>query len=256
MGGRGSGSGRSSGGGGRPSGPIQLERMSDTQLATFVQRAYGGQIPAGFHDDPTQRLIHAAGWNGQPKIVTATQAEAMARKRGAVALYRTVKDNTNTHQSSQQIADGFRTDTVFSTGGWGGQVYGGGVYFSDSLAGSKSYGHRIHNPPVTIGAVLNDKAKVISDVNLRGAGSIGEAWVKSHPKAAKALGCSLNASGSGVKASAGALTAMAMAMGYNVVRNEFSGSRAREHYYTILDRTALTTSTKDYYPQKKGMKGR
>ena len=254
MGGRGSGSGRS--GGGRTSGPIRLDTMSDAQLSSFVQQAFSGQLPASFHDDPTQRLIYAAGWNGTPEVVTAAQAEAMAKKRGAVALYRTVKDNPSTNQSAQQVADVFRTDTTFSTGGWGGQVYGGGVYFSDNLAGSKAYGRRIHNPPVTIGAVLNDKAKVISDVNLRGAGSIGEAWVKAHPKAAKALGCSLNASGSGVRASNGALTSMAMAMGYNVVRNEFSGSRAREHYYTILDRSALTTSTKDYYPQTKGMKGR
>ena len=250
MGGRGSGSGRSSGGGGRPSGPIQLERMSDTQLATFVQRAYGGQIPAGFHDDPTQRLIHAAGWNGQPEIVTATQAEAMARKRGAVALYRTVNDDVGpgrSGKSSSQILNELRTDTVFSTGGWGGQVYGGGVYFSDRLSGSKGYGHRGANP-MTMGAVLNSKAKVVSASDLNG--SLGANWVRSHPQAASSLGCSLTASGT-VRASAGARTAMAMAMGYNVVKNNASG---REHYYTILDRSALTTSTKDYYPQRKGMR--
>ena len=250
MGGRGSGSGRSGGGGGRPTGPIRLDSMSDAQLSSFVQQAFGAQLPSNFHDDPTQRLIYAAGWNGTPEVVTAAQAEAMARKRGAVALYRTVKDNPTTNQSSQQIADGLRTDTTFNTGGWGGQVYGGGVYFSDRLSGSKAYGRRINNPPVTIGAVLNDKAKVVSASDL--SGSLGAGWVRSHPQAASRLGCTLTASG-GVRATAGARTAMAMAMGYNVVKNNASG---REHYYTILDRSALTTSTKDYYPQTKGMKGR
>ena len=252
MGGRGSGSGRSGGGSGRQTGPIRLDTMNDAQLSSFVQQAFGGQLPPGFHDDPTQRLIYAAGWNGTPEVVTAAQAEAMARKRGAVALYRTVNDDIGPGRSgktSSQILDELRTDTTFSTGGWGGQVYGGGVYFSDKMSGSKQYGRRGSNPK-TMGAVLNDKAKVVSASDL--SGSLGASWVRSHPQAASRLGCSLTASG-GVRATAGARTAMAMAMGYNVVKNNAYG---REHYYTILDRSALTTSTKDYYPQSKGMKGR
>ena len=247
MGGRGSGSGRS---GGRSSGPVRLDTMNDTQLASFVQQALGAQLPPGFHDDPTQRLILAAQWNGAPEVVSSTAAEAMARKRGAVALYRTVNDNPTTGQSSQQIADGFRTDTTFSTGGWGGQVYGGGVYFSDKLAGSKNYGRQRSGPPTTMGAVLNDKAKVVSASDL--SGSLGASWVRAHPQAASQLGVRLGSSG-GVRANAGSLTSMAMAMGYNVVKNNTYG---REHYYTVLDRSALTTSTKDYYPQTRGMKGR
>lgn len=246
MGGRGSGSGRS--GGARATGPVRLDTMNDAQLASFVQQAFGAQLPPGFHDDPTQRLILAAQWNGTPEVLTDTQVEAMARKRGAVALYRAVKDNTKANQSSQQIADGLRTDTTFNTGGWGGQVYGGGVYFSDSLRGSKNYGHTIVNPPVTIGAVLNSKAKVVSTNDLRG--NMGVNWIRAHPKAARQLGCSVGASGR-VRCNAGALTSMAMSMGFNVVKNDAYG---REHYYTILDRSALTTSTKNYYPARRGMK--
>ena len=250
MGGRGSGSGRS--GGPRSSRPVRLDRMGDAQLASFVRQAFSAQLPRGFHDDPTQRLIYSAQMNGTPEIVTPTQAEAMARKRGAVALYRTVNDDIGPGRSgktSSQILNELRTDTTFNTGGWGGQVYGGGVYFSDKLSGSKQYGRRGSNA-MTIGAVLNDKAKVVSSSELRG--TTGANWVRSHPQAARSLGCSLNSAG-GVRANSGALTAMAVAMGYNVVKNTASG---REHYYTILDRSALTTSTKDYYPQSKGMKGR
>ena len=53
------------------------------------------------------------------------------------------------------------------------------------------------------------------------------------------------------KHSMGSYTALAMAMGYNVVSNKVS---SRETYYTVLDRSALTTSSKDYYSQSRGMK--
>ena len=49
----------------------------------------------------------------------------------------------------------------------------------------------------------------------------------------------------------GSYTAMAMAMGYNVVRNKV---RSTETYYTVLDRSVVTTSSKDYYSASKGMR--
>lgn len=251
MGGRGSGSGRSGGGGGgRPAGPIRLDTMSDARLASFIQQSNSAVLPPGYRDEPTQRLILAAGWNEQPQIVSSAQAEALARKRGAVALYRTVNDDHRySGKSSQQIADEFRAGTQFQASGHGGQVYGGGAYFSDNFRGSKAYGHSVSSS-TTIGAVLNDKAKVISSWDLKG--SIGVNWVKSHPQTARQLGLSINAYGR-VGGSSGAHTAMAMAMGYNAVKNQVGG---REHYYTIFDRSILTTSSKDYYPQSKNLKGR
>ena len=252
MGGRGSGSGRSGGGGGgRPTGPIRLDTMSDAQLASFIQQSNSAQLPPGFRDDPTQRLILAAQWNEQPQIMTSSQVEALARKRGAVALYRTVNNAPQRYggKNSQQIADEFRTSAQFQASGHGGQVYGGGAYFSDSFRGSKGYGQSVGRS-TTIGAVLNDRAKVISSSELTG--STGANWVRSHPQAARQLGVSITGSGR-VRGSSGAQTAMAMAMGYNAVKNQVGG---REHYYTIFDRSILTTSSKDYYPQSKSLKGR
>lgn len=71
MGGRGSGSGRG-GGGGRPAGPIRLDTMSDARLASFIQRSNSAVLPPGYRDEPTQRLILAAGWNGQPQIMLSS----------------------------------------------------------------------------------------------------------------------------------------------------------------------------------------
>lgn len=247
MGGRGSGSGRSGGGGGgRPAGPIRLDAMSDARLASFIQQSNSAQLPPGYRDDPTQRLILAAQWNEQPQIVSSAQAEALARKRGAVALYRTVNDDHRySGKSSQQIADEFRTGAQFQASGHGGQAYGGGAYFSNSHRGSQGYGY---GSASTIGAVLNDKARVIDASALDG--STGISWIQSHPTAARALGVSVRSGR--VQGASTSKTAMAMAMGYNAVSNNVG---AREKYYTIFDRSILTTSTKNYYTTK-SMKGR
>ena len=129
----------------------------------------------------------------------------------------------------------------------GGQLYGGGLYFTSSLRGSKCYGdrNRVH-PSNTIGAVLNKKARVVSMDDLEG--TLGASWLRKHPAAAKAMGFT---GGQTPKYRSVSYTSLAMAMGYNVVSNRHTGN---EKYYTVLDRSALTTSKKDYYFQSRGMK--
>ena len=228
--------------------------MDDASLSTFVTKAMSAKLPSGFHDDITQRLIYSAKWNDKPEVVPASKAEAAAKKQDAVVLYRTVNYNPKLKMLSSKVADSLRTDDAFSTGGWSGQYYGGGVYFSDKLSGSKYYGNvRNGNAPTTIGAVLNGKAKVVDMADLRGAK--GLAWTQQHPAAARKLGLSVDRRRKNPLRSAshqeGAYTAMAMAMGYNVVSSKVG---IKETYYTILDRSVLTTSTKDYYPRTRGMK--
>jgi len=220
--------------------------MSDAQLASFVGNAMRIHLPAGFHDDITQRMILAANWNDKPEVVPSAQAEADAKKRGAIVLYRT--NRTNPYFTGQQYSDRFRDDGKFSTGGAGGQMYGGGLYFSSSLSGSKRYGDRNRvNPSNTIGAVLNKKAKVVSMDDLEG--TLGKNWLRKHPAAAKAMGFS---NGRSIPTYRNvSYTALAMAMGYNVVSNKVTST---EKYYTVLDRSALTTSKKDYYSSRRGMK--
>lgn len=249
MGGRNTSSGRT------PSpAPVDLTKMDDAKLASFVQQAMNAKLPPGFHDDITQRMILAADWNGTPEVVPASRVESDANKKDAVALYRTVNYSDYHKIPSAKVADAFRTDSVFNTGGWGGQDHGGGVYFSDKLDGSKEYGkHKNGNAPSTIGAVLNSKAKVIDALSLRG--TEGRAWIMQHTAAAKAMGFSIDKRRKNpISARAhrdGSYTVLAMAMGYNVVSSQVGGG---ERYYTILDRSVLTTSRKDYYMQSDGMK--
>ena len=177
--------------------------------------------------------------------------EAAAKQNGAVVLYRTVNNNFSLKITADKIADDFRAGDSFNTGGHGGQAYGGGAYFSSSLRGSKAYGCKSYkNQPNTIGAVLNKKAKVVDMSDLYG--PVGQRWIKKHPATAKQLGFYKDKAGRTRSTySMGAYTALAMAMGYNVVSNKVS---TRETYYTVLDRSALTTSAKNYFPQHRGMK--
>ena len=83
-------------------------------------------------------------------------------------------------------------------------------------------------------------------------GTMGKNWIKQHPATAKQLGFYKDGMGRlRSKHSMGSYTALTMAMGYNVVKNKHTSN---ETYYTVLDRSALTTSTKNYYTQSRGMK--
>ena len=230
---------------------IRLDTMDDAQLTAFVGKAMRANIPPGFHDDITQRLILAAQWNDKPNVVPASQAEAAAKKRGSVVIYRTVNYNGRLRTSADKVADDFRSGDSFNTGGHGGQMYGGGAYFSSSLRGSKAYGSKYSGgAPHTIGGYLNAKANVVDMTDLYG--TKGKNWIKQHPAAAKKLGFYKDSLGRiRSKHSMGSYTAMAMAMGYNVVKTKV---RSNESYYTVLDRSVVTTSSKDYYSASKGMR--
>ena len=226
---------------------MRLTDMNDTQLASFVDNAMKVQLPAHFHDDITQRMILAANWNDKPEVVTSTQVEAAAKKRGALVLYRT-NNTKGARMTGQKFSDMFRTSDTFSTGGKRGQQYGGGLYFSSDLHGSKRYGYGSQSN--TIGAVLNKNAKVVAMSDLQG--RMGRNWLNKHPAAAKKLGFTMNRYGIVQKKHGmGSYTALAMAMGYNVVGSKVGGG---ETYYTVLNRAALTTSTKDYWNSPNGMK--
>ncbi len=228
-----------------PATKIRMETMSDIQLASFIDKAMNKKLPVGFHDDITQRMILAADWNDKPEVVSSRQAEAAAKKKGAIVLYRT--NNPQGRLSAKGFSDRLRTDDVFSTGGHGGQQYGGGIYFSNDFNGSKAYGYSTKSN--TIGAVLNKHAKVVAMSDLRG--KMGKKWLKQHPAAAKKLGFSTNRYGIVMKKyGMGSYTALAMAMGYNVVGSEVIGG---ETYYTVLNRAVLTTSTKNYWNSHSGM---
>ncbi|MBR2215967.1 MAG: hypothetical protein IJ849_09445 [Selenomonadaceae bacterium] len=261
--GRGRTGGAGGGGGKGGGGPVNLSAMSDSQLASFNDNALQANLPNDQYDSYTQRLINAAGWNDKPDVLPDAQVRSLARKKGAMVVYRTLKDDAKTSKSAAQIAGDFQQGNANNIGGWGGQAYGGGHYFASTLNESKSYGNR---GSYTMAGVLNSKAKVVNMSDLRGVK--GETWLDAHPNAAKSLGFTKKIGGGWTPASRGkrtipgtngkqsnlgdnAYTSLAMAMGYNVVQNNLS---KRLNYYTVMDRSVVSVSDKNYYPQSRGLR--
>ena len=256
--GRGRGGGGRSGGGAAGAGAVidtQFDTLTDKQISDIIKQARTSQLSSSYHDDITQRLILEANWNGLPEVVSNAEMAKLLNSEDTIKLWRTV--NNNGSKTSKQIADEFRTDPTFNTGGWGGQVYGGGIYFTSDRGDSMFYGDN-RLSPITMGAVLNNRAKVIhaSDLN----GPRGSAWLQQHPKAAKALGLLPAGRSTFYKPPSGgsrydteetARTALAMAMGYNVVRNDVGlNIGLNMQYYTVLDRSAVTIGTKNFYTRQ------
>ncbi len=221
---------------------VDLPTMDDTQRASFVKKAMTAKLPPNLNkNNPTQRLVYAAKHNDPPKIVSYNQLGKLAKAKGAIVLYRTVSDSGSI--KADQIADDIRTSKIFVTNGNGGRVYGGGMYMADDINDSRYYGWGESN---TICAVLNPKtAKIITMDKLQK--KEGPNWLKQNPKTAKELGFVKNRHGGfdtrpGIGQNSNDLyTALAVAMGYNVVHNPSAG------YYTILDRKILTTCTKNFF---------
>ncbi|MBR2215962.1 MAG: hypothetical protein IJ849_09420 [Selenomonadaceae bacterium] len=153
-------------GGGGSGGPINWSAMSDQEISNLVDNALNMDLPDGFHDDITQRLILAAGVNDKPEVLPLNKVSAMAQKDDAIVLYRGVTNNRNTGESAEKISESFINSNQFNTGGFGGQTHGGGLYFTSSYDTARGYGGINPVEAHVTGGVLNSKARVISLGNL------------------------------------------------------------------------------------------
>lgn len=238
MGGRGSSSGMT----GTPPAPkvstpsgftlADVQAMDDQQLHDFLINVNDTDIPA-FLNQTThlQKMIYGLGMNDKPEIVDAATFKQLTTGPGALKpLYRTVNDTTvnGIPVTAQDICDMLIDgDTTYVGVG----IHGDGLYFSDSLSGSKAYGD---SSCKTVGAVLNKKAKVISEKQLR---SLYDNFVKAHPQSRKALGFARS------KSYHDSMSQFALTQGYNVISSQQS---SREVYYTVLDRSVLTMTRNHY----------
>ncbi len=210
----------------------QLQGMDDQQLHDFLIKVQSVDIPAFLSDHHLQRMVYALGMNDKPEIVSQKQFDYETSFAGGhTAIYRTVNDTSvggNTF-TADDICD-MLTDGDLTYHGAG--MYGDGLYFSDSLSGSKAYGW---NNPRTVGAYLNSKARPISFSKLQ---KEYDAFVKTHPQTRKALGFA-KSHGSGHHNS---YAQFALIRGYNVIYN----ARGGERYYSVLDRGVLSMTRKRY----------
>lgn len=213
-----------------PTGVTQaaLANMSDQELHDFLIDVNKTDIPSFLSDLHLQRMLYAMGMNGKPEVVDQNTFDGLAQN--SPVLYRTVNDTVvdgvpfTSSDCCDMLIDG---DLTFVGRG----IHGDGLYFSNSLSGSKAYGDHTGQ---TVGAVLNSKARVISETQLR---QDYDAFVKSHPQARKALGFAKSHS------THDSYSQFALIRGYNVISSD---QYSNETYYTVLDRSALTMTNKRY----------
>lgn len=207
----------------------EVQQMSDQELHDFLINVYKTDIPDFLNKVHLQKMIYALNLNAAPEIVDQKTFDNLV-KQGNTPIYRTVNDTTvngirfTADDICDMMTDG---DTTFVGNG----IHGDGLYFSNSLSGSKAYGH---SSSKTVGAVLNSSAKIISESALR---QQYNTFIKTHPQTRKALGFARS------KSSNDSMSQFALIQGYNVISSPQGGG---EMYYTVIDRSALTMTRKRY----------
>lgn len=210
-----------------------VQAMDDQQLHDFLVNVNKTDIPAFLNDIHLQKMVYALGMNDKPEIVDSATFKQLTSGPGALTpIYRTVNDTTvnGIPVTAQDVCD-MLTDGDLTYVGNG--IHGDGLYFSNDLAGSKLYGHG-GSQSKTLAAVLNQKAKVISERQLK---SLYDNFIKTHPQSRKALGFARS------KSTHDSMSQFALTQGYNVITSQQYGG---EVYYTVLDRSVLTM-TRDHY---------
>lgn len=208
-----------------------VQAMDDKGMHDFLIDVDKTDIPAFLNTDiHLQKMAYALGLNDMPEIVSQKEFDDMTVNApfgsSATILYRTVNDTSS--MTADDICD-MLTDGDVTYHGNG--IHGDGLYFSNSLSGSKAYGH---TNPKTVGAILNNKANVISESKLK---NEYDAFVKNHPQTRKALGFARS------KSTHDSMSQFALLRGYNVITSNQGGG---ETYYTVLDRSVLTMTRKRY----------
>lgn len=212
----------------------------DEELDEFMRDIYGDSslIRSDEYDSTTQRVINAVGMHGAPEVVTPERLKELhdqyygnSKAPEAMYLYRTVNDNP--YMTGKEVADQIIYDPHNNIGGWGGQAYGGGMYFSNSFEGSRAYGRGsgVH----TIGSILNpNKARLINESDLK---AKFNNFKSRYPNAAKKF----TGRYGGDSLSTSAMSVFAMKLGYNAITRTvipYSG----EQYVTVIDKSILITT--------------
>lgn len=205
-----------------------VQAMDDKQLHDFLINVYDVDIPDFLNTHHTQKMVYGLGLNDKPQVIPDVQLQQMINN-GAQPIYRSVDDVTlpgKVHLSGADMHDMLRDGDLTYLGNG---MYGDGLYFSNSLKGSKGYGN------TTIQGVLSPNARTITEKQLR---NEYDNYIKTHPQTRKALGFSAKR-GSSWKNS---LSQFALIRGYNVITyTHYDG----ETYYNVIDRSALIVSDKN-----------
>ena len=212
-----------------------VQAMDDDALHDFLIAVDKTDTPDFLNTHHLQKMIYALGLNDKPEIISQKEFDDLTVNApfgsGAPILYRTVdgKDVAGgVHITAKQIQDQFSYGDLTYTGNG---VHGDGIYFSDNKSGSKIYGSGGGRSRILQG-VLNKNAKIITETKLR---AEYDKFVKAHPRTRRALGFARS------RSTHDSMSQFALIRGYNVIVSKQWGN---ENYYTVLNRSAISTTGK------------
>ena len=214
-----------------------LKGMTDDELATLYNQSRHVDMPNHLSDvaDKTQNFVYLAGINGKPMVlddnaydqylkdnnIHPSQQLARSVTRPPAYTVNGTRIQLSASQCTAMIKDG---ELNYIGGKVGGQMLGAGTYFDMNGGRNTGYG----NGATCIG-VLSPQARTISINSLQRRVS---SFRSSHPKFASAVG-------SFTTGRNGTASIYALAMGYNVITDSYSG------YHNVIDRTALVMRASD-----------
>lgn len=217
-----------------------LSAMDDAHLSVALDDIFANTpVESNQQDTDTQRFFNAIGWSDElPEVVdeSAFFRAALAAKRRDGQRFQMLfhTDAEQPHRGvpdAQVYADQFMKGKQFQSGGY----HGDGAYFASSA--DVSWGYGSGGKSTQFRAVLNDKAKVISESNLDARIT---SWKKKHPKAYQKLAnCEQAYFRKNSDSLSGVRSVFAAIFGYNVIRS--SQSRGT---YTVPNRSVLTVHEK------------
>lgn len=205
--------------------------LTDDEKADAMKEMLKQGLPNFLDDSALQRLLYYTEIDGKPQVVSDNKLNTMQGH----SLYRTVNDfynsRTDVNYTGKEIYDQIVDGDFTAVSGKGGSAYGKGIYFASSYTGSTAYS-RGTKGSLVMRAKLNGNARRI---DYGTAYSRAQAEIRSGSKLGRVYS----------RLSSDDLPSVwAVNNGYNVITD----SSYSPDYHVVLDRSALTFSSKTKYP--------
>ena len=203
--------------------------LTDDEKADAISTIIGQGIPNFLDDSEFQKILYYTEVDGKPQTASDSALDGMK----GTDLFRTVNSyynaRTDVNYTAKEIYNQIVGGDFTMVSGRGGSAYGKGIYFADNY--SSSAGYRNSTTPgksLIMRAKLNSNARVISYSSV-------QRGLSRERQSGSKLGQVLRRMNTD-----SAESTYALCKGYNAVD--------RGGYWVILDRSALTMSTKTKTP--------
>lgn len=205
--------------------------LTDDEKADAIALMIQQGIPNFLDDSDFQKILYYTEVDGKPQVVSDSALDAMSGQE----MFRTVNSyynpRTDVNYTAKEIYNQLVDGDYTMVSGRGGSAYGKGLYFAHGYTSSTSYRNSSAKSSLVMRGKLNSNAREITETSaIRGY----QREISNGTKLGKVLSKMDRAN---------ATSTYALAKGYNVINDGYND------YYVILDRSAITMSSKTKAPR-------